>query len=126
MRLRTYSLVLILAVFNAMSPLRAEILPSCADQALIENVRNLIVVNNKFPEVTLVQFSEIKTLRSVPPPFYKQRTKQAELACSALVGVSPNGRTDGQVVETVEILYGVAAKDIDTYQVYFQPQRQKK
>lgn len=126
MRIRIYLLVLAFAVCNSMSPLSAAILPGCADQALIENVRNLIIVNNKLPEVTLVQFSEIRTLRSVPPPFYKQRTKQAELACSALVGISPSGLIDGQVVETVELLYGVAAKDMDTHQVYFQPQRSKK
>lgn len=126
MRLTKVLVVIPFVALGAISVAKAEVLPGCADQALIGNVRNLMIVNNKLPDITLAQFSEIKTLRAVPPPYFKPRTKQAEVACSAMVGIIPDGKSDGKIVDVVEVLYGVAAKDADAYQVYFQPKRAQK
>lgn len=111
---------------SCMLPVKGEVLPSCADESLIVRIRDLIISNNKLPETTLTQFGDIKTLRMVPAPYYKQRTKQAELACSAVVSVVPNGKSDGSPSDTVELLYGIAAKDANSHQIYFQPVRAKK
>lgn len=126
MRVGKVFVAILFGALNAISSVNSEVLPGCADQALIGNVRNLMVVNNKLPEITLVQFSEIKTLRSVPAPYFKQRTKQAEVACSTVARIILDGKSDGQVADVVEVLYGVAAKGSDGYQVYFQPQRPQK
>lgn len=114
------------AILNITLPVKGDVLPGCADENLIVSIRNLIIANNKLPETTLTQFVDIKTLRTVPPPYNKVKTKKAELACAAIVSIVPSGNSDGTPSDTVDIFYGIAAKDASSHQIYFQPIRSKK
>lgn len=103
-----------------------EVLPGCSDQSLLSDVRNLIISSNKLSDQAVVQFSEVKTLRNVPAPYFQRSTQEAELACSALVGLVPEESSEGKAVELVVGLYGLTVKRPNGYQVYFQPTRSKK
>ena len=115
--------VLFVVVLN---PAHGRVLPSCSDQALLSDVRNLIISSNKLPETVVVQFTEVKTLRNVPAPYFNRTTQQAELACSAMVGLVLDDSADGKAAELVESLYGLTVQKANNYQVYFQPNRPKK
>ena len=107
-------------------PAHGRVLPSCSDQALLSDVRNLIISSNKLPETVVVQFTEVKTLRNVPAPYFNRATQQAELACSAMVGLVLDDSADGKAAELVESFYGLTVQKANNYQVYFQPNRPKK
>ena len=109
-----------------LKPAHGRVLPSCSDQALLSDVRNLIISSNKLPETVVVQFTEVKTLRNVPAPYFNRTTQQAELACSAMVGLVLDDSADGKAAELVESLYGLTVQKANNYQVYFQPNRPKK
>ena len=109
-----------------LKPAHGRVLPSCSDQALLSDVRNLIISSNKLPETVLVQFTEVKTLRNVPAPYFNRTTQQAELACSAMVGLILDDSADGKAAELVEGFYGLTVQKANNYQVYFQPNRPKK
>ena len=115
--------VLFVVVLN---PAHGRVLPSCSDQALLSDVRNLIISSNKLPETVVVQFTEVKTLRNVPAPYFNRTTQQAELACSAMVGLILDNSADGKAAELVEGFYGLTVQKTNNYQVYFQPNRPKK
>jgi hypothetical protein len=117
---------LLMAISGMIKTARTEVLPGCGDQSLLASVRSLIISNNKLSDNAAVQFSDLKTLRYVPAPYLKRGTQQAELACSALVGVVPEGSNDGKPADVVEGFYGLTVKGPDGYQVYFQPNRPKK
>jgi hypothetical protein len=116
----------LMAISGLIQTARSEVLPGCGDQSLLASVRSLIISNNKLSDNAAVQFSDLKTLRYVPAPYFKRGTQQAELACSAIVGVVPEGSADGKPVDAVEGFYGLTVKGQDSYQVYFQPNRPKK
>jgi hypothetical protein len=109
-----------------LKPAHGRVLPSCSDQALLSDVRNLIISSNKLPETVVVQFTEVKTLRNVPAPYFNRATQQAELACSAMVGLVLDDSADGKAAELVEGFYGLTVQKANNYQVYFQPNRPKK
>ena len=109
-----------------LKPAHGRVLPSCSDQALLSDVRNLIISSNKLPETVVVQFTEVKTLRNVPAPYFNRTTQQAELACSAMVGLILDDSADGKAAELVEGFYGLTVQKANNYQVYFQPNRPKK
>ena len=109
-----------------LKPAHGRVLPSCSDQALLSDVRNLIISSNKLPETVVVQFTEVKTLRNVPAPYFNRTTQQAELACSAMVGLVLDDSADGKAAELVESFYGLTVQKTNNYQVYFQPNRPKK
>ena len=115
--------VLFVVVLN---PAHGRVLPSCSDQALLSDVRNLIISSNKLPETVVVQFTEVKTLRNVPAPYFNRTTQQAELACSAMVGLILDDSAEGKAAELVEGFYGLTVQKTNNYQVYFQPNRPKK
>ena len=109
-----------------LKPAHGRVLPSCSDQALLSDVRYLIISSNKLPETVVVQFTEVKTLRNVPAPYFNRTTQQAELACSAMVGLVLDDSADGKAAELVEGFYGLTVQKTNNYQVYFQPNRPKK
>jgi hypothetical protein len=109
-----------------LTPVYGRVLPSCNDQSLLSDVRNLIISSNKLPETVVVQFTEVKTLRNVPAPYFNRATQQAELACSAMVGLVLADSADGKAVDLIEGFYGLTVQKTDIYQVYFQPNRPKK
>ena len=109
-----------------LTPAHGRVLPSCNDQSLLSDVRNLIISSNKLPETVVVQFTEVKTLRNVPAPYFNRTTQQAELACSAMVGLVLDDSADGKVVDPIEGFYGLTVQKTNVYQVYFQPNRPKK
>ena len=109
-----------------LTPAHGRVLPSCNDQSLLSDVRNLIISSNKLPETVVVQFTEVKTLRNVPAPYFNRATQQAELACSAMVGVVLDDSPDGKAVDLIESFYGLTVQKANSYQVYFQPNRPKK
>jgi len=109
-----------------LKPAHGRVLPSCSDQSLLSDVRNLIISSNKLPETVVVQFTEVKTLRNVPAPYFNRATQQAELACSAMVGLVLDDSADGKAAELVEGFYGLTVQKANNYQVYFQPNRPKK
>ena len=109
-----------------LKPAHGRVLPSCSDQALLSDVRNLIISSNKLPETVVIQFTEVKTLRNVPAPYFNRTTQQAELACSAMVGLVLDDSADGKAAELVEGFYGLTVQKANNYQVYFQPNRPKK
>ena len=109
-----------------LKPAHGRVLPSCSDQTLLSDVRNLIISSNKLPETVVVQFTEVKTLRNVPAPYFNRTTQQAELACSAMVGLILDDSAEGKAAELVESLYGLTVQKANNYQVYFQPNRPKK
>ena len=108
------------------TPAHGRVLPSCNDQSLLSDVRNLIISSNKLPETVVVQFTEVKTLRNVPAPYFNRATQQAELACSAMVGLVLDDSPDGKAVDLIEGFYGLTVQKANSYQVYFQPNRPKK
>lgn len=109
-----------------LTPAHGRVLPSCNDQSLLSDVRNLIISSNKLPERVVVQFTEVKTLRNVPAPYFNRATQQAELACSAMVGLVLDDSPDGKAVDLIEGFYGLTVQKANSYQVYFQPNRPKK
>lgn len=109
-----------------LTPAHGRVLPSCNDQSLLSDVRNLIISSNKLPETVVVQFTEVKTLRNVPTPYFNRATQQAELACSAMVGLVLGDSADGKAVDLIEGFYGLTVQKANSYQVYFQPNRPKK
>jgi hypothetical protein len=109
-----------------LTPAHGRVLPSCNDQSLLSDVRNLIISSNKLPETVVVQFTEVKTLRNVPAPYFNRATQQAELACSAMVGLVLGDSADGKAVDLIEGFYGLTVQKANSYQVYFQPNRPKK
>ena len=109
-----------------LKPAHGRVLPSCSDQALLSDVRNLIISSNKLPETVVVQFTEVKTLRNVPAPYFNRTTQQAELACSAMVGLILDDSAEGKAAELVEGFYGLTVQKTNNYQVYFHPNRPKK
>ena len=109
-----------------LKPAHGRVLPSCSDQALLSDVRNLIISSNKLPETVVVQFTEVKTVRNVPAPYFNRTTQQAELACSAMVGLILDDSAEGKAAELVEGFYGLTVQKTNNYQVYFQPNRPKK
>ena len=119
----TWMAVMLIGVVNLA---HSEVLPGCSDQSLLSDVRNLIISSNKLADTAVVQFTEVKTLRNVPAPYFNRSTQQAELACSALVGLVPEGSNDGKATDLVEGFYGLTVKKPNGYQVYFQPNRPKK
>lgn len=109
-----------------LTPAHGRVLPSCNDQSLLSDVRNLIISSNKLSETVVVQFTEVKTLRNVPAPYFNRATQQAELACSAMVGLVLDDSPDGKAVDLIEGFYGLTVQKANSYQVYFQPNRPKK
>jgi hypothetical protein len=109
-----------------LTPAHGRVLPSCNDQSLLSDVRNLIISSNKLPETVVVQFTEVKTLRNVPAPYFNRATQQAELACSAMVGLVLGDSADGKAVDLIEGFYGLTVQKANSYQLYFQPNQPKK
>ena len=109
-----------------LAPAHGRVLPSCNDQSLLSDVRNLIISSNKLPETVVVQFTEVKTLRNVPAPYFNRATQQAELACSAMVGLVLDDSAEGKAVDPIEGFYGLTVQKTNIYQVYFQLNRPKK